>query len=70
MESKLNRTGKRAEDQVAITDRGQPAHVIRAVPMELRKTILLPDYYSRLLKRQPIPLPIDATHQFWAEERG
>ena len=56
--------------QVVITDRGLPTYVIRALPQESKKKSPLPDYYSRLLKRQPTPLSIEATRQFWEEERG
>jgi antitoxin (DNA-binding transcriptional repressor) of toxin-antitoxin stability system len=55
--------------QVVITDRGQPAYLIKLVPEEPRKKANLPDYYARLLKRQPTSLSIDETRQFWEEER-
>lgn len=56
--------------QVVITDHGQPAYVITSVPEEPKKKLPLPDYYARLLKRQPAALPADATRKFWEEERG
>jgi len=55
--------------QVVITDRGLPSYVISALPEESKKQLPLPDYYSRLLKRQPTPLSLEATRQFWEEER-
>ena len=67
------RTVKRRIEQhgrVVITDHGQPAYVIQALPEEPKKKTPLPDYYARLLKRQPTALPADATRQFWEEERG
>ena len=56
--------------QVVITDHGQPAYVIKSLPEEPKKKAPLPDYYARLLKRQPKALSADATRQFWDEERG
>ena len=55
--------------QVVITDRGLPSYVIKALPEESKKPSPLPDYYSRLLKRQPTPLSNEATRRFWEEER-
>ena len=55
--------------QVVITDHGQPAYVIKPLPEEPQKKTPLPDYYARLLKRQPDSLSIDETRQFWEEER-
>jgi len=56
--------------QVVITDHGQPAYVIKPLPQEPKKKAPLPDYYARLLARQPPALSTDATRQFWDEERG
>lgn len=56
--------------QVLITDHGQPAYIIKALPAQQQQKAPLPDYYARLLKRQPTALSADATHQFWEEERG
>jgi antitoxin (DNA-binding transcriptional repressor) of toxin-antitoxin stability system len=55
--------------QVVITDHGQPSYVIRPLSEEPKKKAPLPDYYARLLKRQPTPLSKDATRRFWEEER-
>ncbi len=55
--------------EVIITDRGEPAYVIRPVPHPRGKSEALPDYYGRLLRRQPEPLSAEATRLFWEEER-
>jgi antitoxin (DNA-binding transcriptional repressor) of toxin-antitoxin stability system len=55
--------------QVVITDRGQPAYIIKPLPQEPKTRAPLPDYYGRLLKRQPTQLSDEATRQFWEEER-
>ena len=56
--------------EVVITDNGEPAYVIKLLPSKPRKRAVLPDYYARLLKRQPEPLSAEQTRQFWEEERG
>jgi antitoxin (DNA-binding transcriptional repressor) of toxin-antitoxin stability system len=56
--------------EVVITDHGQPAYVIKPLPPSPTKSTPLPDYYARLLKRQPNPLSAEATRRFWEEERG
>ena len=56
--------------EVVITDRGEPAYAIRLLPARPQQRTRLPDYYARLLKRQPTPLSADETRQFWEEERG
>jgi hypothetical protein len=53
----------------AITDRGQPAYVIKPVRSKPGKAAALPDYQARLSRRQPTPLSAEATRQFWEEER-
>jgi len=55
--------------QVVITDHGQPAYVIKPLTQVPKKRAPLPDYYARLLKRQPTSLSVEATCQFWEEER-
>jgi antitoxin (DNA-binding transcriptional repressor) of toxin-antitoxin stability system len=55
--------------QVIITDRGEPAYVLKALPRVSPKPTTTPDYYSRLLKRQPRALTAEQTRQFWDEER-
>ncbi len=56
--------------EVVITDRGQPAYVIKALPAPRKTITSLPDYYARLTRRQPQPLSPEATHRFWGEDRG
>ena len=56
--------------QVVITDQGEPAYVIKSLPASPKTGASLPDYYARLLKRQPQPLSAEETRQFWEEERG
>ncbi len=57
--------------EVVITDRGEPAYVIKPLaPKPKQRSVPLPDYYARLLARQPEPLSAAATRQFWEEERG
>lgn len=55
--------------EVVITDRGEPAYLIKPLPPIQENRAALPDYYARLLKRQPAPLSPQATRQFWEEER-
>jgi antitoxin (DNA-binding transcriptional repressor) of toxin-antitoxin stability system len=66
------RSVKRSIEQhgeVVITDHGEPAYLIKSLPPIPRKSASPPDYYARLLKRQPKPLSAEATQQFWEEER-
>jgi antitoxin (DNA-binding transcriptional repressor) of toxin-antitoxin stability system len=56
--------------QVVITDHGEPAYIIKSLPPRPKRKASLPDYYARLLQRQPDPLSPEATRQFWEEERG
>ena len=62
---KLEKHGK-----VVITDRGEPAYVIKLLVSPPKIGTSLPDYYSRLLRRQPRPLSPEAIWEFWDEERG
>jgi len=55
--------------EVVITDRGEPAYVIKSLPAPFGKRAPAPDYYARLLKRQPKALTAEATRRFWDEER-
>jgi antitoxin (DNA-binding transcriptional repressor) of toxin-antitoxin stability system len=56
--------------QLIITDRGEPAYLLKALPRRRpKKTATMPDYYARLRKRQPRPLTAEETRQFWDEER-
>lgn len=55
--------------EVIITDRGEPAYVIKALPKSVQKREALPDYHARLLARQPSPLSAEQTNRFWEERR-
>ena len=55
--------------EVLITDHGQPAYLLRPVPQRPKQGGAPPDYFARLLKRQPKPLSAEETRQFWEEER-
>jgi antitoxin (DNA-binding transcriptional repressor) of toxin-antitoxin stability system len=56
--------------EVVITDNGEPAYVIKPLPSpSQRKAAPMPDYYARLVKRQPKPLSSAETRLFWEEER-
>ena len=59
-----------AHGEVVITDHGEPACVIKPLPTPQGRNAPLPDFYARLLRRQPIPFSPEATRQFWEEERG
>jgi antitoxin (DNA-binding transcriptional repressor) of toxin-antitoxin stability system len=56
--------------EVVITDHGEPAYVIKPLPASPKKRVPVPDYYSRLLKRQPHILSAEETRRFWEDERG
>ena len=56
--------------QIVITDHGEPAYLLKPLPRRPSKRAPLPDYYARLLQRQPKPIPAEETRRFWKEERG
>ena len=56
--------------EIVITDHGEPAYLLKPLPQKPMKSARLPDYYARLLKRQPKPLSPAETRRFWKEERG
>jgi antitoxin (DNA-binding transcriptional repressor) of toxin-antitoxin stability system len=56
--------------EVVITDNGEPAYLIKLLPSKPKESLAPPDYYARLLKRQPAPLSNKETRKFWEEERG
>ena len=56
--------------KVVITDHGEPSYVLQALPPNARPNGPLPDYYARLLKRQPKALTDVQSRQLWEEERG
>jgi hypothetical protein len=55
--------------QIIITDRGTEAYLLKSLPPKPKPSPRLPDYYSRMVKRQPKPLSTAATRRFWEEER-
>ena len=56
--------------QLVITDRGEPAYLLKALSRKKSKGIaIMPDYYARVGKRQPVPLTAEETRRFWDEER-
>jgi len=59
--------------QVIITDNGVPSYELKPVTPQRRaktKKASAPDYYARLLRRQPKPMSEKATREFWDYERG
>ena len=56
--------------EIIITDNGEPAYVVRPVARKPKATTSMPDYYARLLKRQPNPMSEEETRRFWDHERG
>ena len=55
--------------EVTITDRGEPAYILKALSAPVKNKAPAPDYYAKLLKRQPKALSADETRRFWEEER-
>jgi len=56
---------------VVITDNGVPSYELKPlVKPNQTKRVPLPDYYGRILKRQPKPMSEKATREFWDYERG
>jgi antitoxin (DNA-binding transcriptional repressor) of toxin-antitoxin stability system len=72
LRTNFRRIKKKIEDygEVVITDRGEPAYVLKLLPRKKKKRTPLPDYYAILLKHQPKPLSAEETRRFWEEERG
>ena len=56
--------------EIVITDNGDPAYVMKPVASKRKKAAPLPDYYARVIRRQPKPLSAAETSKFWEEERG
>ena len=56
--------------QIVITDNGEPAYLIKALPRQSPNSANALDYYARLLKHQPKPLSGPQTKAFWEDERG
>ena len=56
--------------EIVITDHGEPAYLLKSLPPSPRKKASPPpDYYARLLNRQPKAFSPEATRQFWEQER-
>ncbi len=55
--------------EVLVTDRGEPAYLLRSFPRETPTQARLPDYYGKLVKRQPKAFTAEETRAFWEEER-
>jgi hypothetical protein len=55
--------------EIIITDRGAEAYLLKSLPPKPKPSLRLPDYYRRVVKRQPKPLSAEATRRFWEEER-
>lgn len=56
--------------EIVITDNGEPAYVLKALPRKRKERPPLPDYYARLLEQRPKPMSEQETAEFWEEERG
>ncbi len=55
--------------EIVITDHGEAAYVIKALPKPIETIVSAPDYYLRMTKRQPKPLSAASTRRFWEDER-
>jgi antitoxin (DNA-binding transcriptional repressor) of toxin-antitoxin stability system len=57
--------------EITITDNGQAAYVMKPVPVKpAAKRQPMPDYYARVVRRQPRAMTEEETQRFWEEERG
>jgi antitoxin (DNA-binding transcriptional repressor) of toxin-antitoxin stability system len=57
--------------QVIITDNGVPSYELKAVTRPRKtKQAPMPDYYARVIQRQPKPMTAEATRRFHEENRG
>src|SRR5689334_2785446 len=57
-----------ANGEIIITDNGVPSYVLKPLAKAPKPDAPLPDYYARLLKRQPIPMTAEETKKFWEDE--
>ena len=58
---------------VVITDNGVPSFEMKPLqpkPAAKRKPAAMPDYYARVVRRQPKAMTVEETRRFWEEERG
>jgi antitoxin (DNA-binding transcriptional repressor) of toxin-antitoxin stability system len=56
--------------EIIITDNGEPTYVMKPAVKPPAKQAPLPDYYTRVLKRQPRPMTAPETRRFHEENRG
>ena len=59
-----------AHGEIVITDNGEPAYILKSLPRTIKNSGPPPDYYARLVKRQPRAMTAEATREFWEAERG
>ena len=59
-----------AHGEIIITDHGTPAYVLKSLPRPASPKTAMPDYYSRLVARQPVPMTEAESKRLWEEERG
>lgn len=53
-----------------IPDNGEPTAVTKPATPKPRKPVPMPDYWARVIARQPIVMTAEETKRFWEEERG
>lgn len=56
--------------EIIITDNGEPAYVVRPVVRKPKAVNSMPDYYARVLRRQPKAMTKEAAQRFHEENRG
>ena len=54
----------------AIPDNGEPTVVTKSATPKSRKPVPMPDYWARVIARQPKAMTAEETKRFWEEERG
>ena len=56
--------------EIIITDNGEPAFILKPVAKKAKVATVIPDYYARVVRRQPTAMAEEATHQFHQDNRG
>ncbi len=56
--------------EIVITDHGEPAFALRALPRVPKKKGVAPDYMARLRRQRREPIPVDAMRALLDEARG
>jgi antitoxin (DNA-binding transcriptional repressor) of toxin-antitoxin stability system len=56
--------------EITITDRGEPAFLIKSLPKKSKKSPRQIDYYQRLTEYHPKQMSAEETQKFWEDERG